>query len=184
MPLAVTVRRLPSHLSPSVSHQLPSGTAVYQIREAQKFIHKLTMSCSSSKPNQPLKEISTFSQSFPPDPIFTEENVPALAGRTVFITGATSGVGLEVAKVAFSHGANVNISGRTKDKIDLAIQKVKETKIHTAGGSVTGIILDLAELASVKESATSFLNANSRLDILVHNAGVMKPPKGSKTKMV
>jgi NAD(P)-dependent dehydrogenase (short-subunit alcohol dehydrogenase family) len=144
---------------------------------------------SSSKPHaavagEQLKEISVFSQSFPPEPAFTDDKLPSLSGKTVLITGATSGIGLEVAKIAFSHGASVNISGRTRAKLDLAIQEVKKTKSVTGDGNVTGIVLDLADLAKVKESATSFLQTNTRLDILIHNAGVMKPLKGSKTKIV
>lgn len=147
------------------------------------------MASSSSKPHaaiaaEQIKDISVFSQSFPPKPAFTDDELPSLSGKTVLITGATSGIGFEVAKIAFSHGANVNITGRTKAKLDLAIQEVKKTKRFIGNGNVTGIVLDLADLATVEDSATSFLQTNTRLDVLIHNAGVMKPAKGSKTKSV
>lgn len=42
--------------------------------------------------------------------------------------------------------------------------------------------LDLSDLSTIKGSAQAFLSAENRLDVVWHNAGVMMPPSGSKSK--
>lgn len=51
-------------------------------------------------------------------------------------------------------------------------------------GILKPIVIDLADLNSIKPAADAFLKEEVRLDVLVHNAGVMQPPTGSKTKLV
>jgi len=46
------------------------------------------------------------------------------------------------------------------------------------------MVVDLADLGTVKGAVDEFLGRESRLDVLVHNAGVMQPPAGSKDKQV
>lgn len=47
-----------------------------------------------------------------------------------------------------------------------------------------GLNLDLADLKSIPKAAQEFLSKEDRLDVLVHNAGLMTPPAGSKTELV
>lgn len=142
------------------------------------------MASHSSASKRVAEERSVFSQMFPSAPPFTEKDLPSLSRKVILITGATSGVGLSLAKIVYTHGASVKITGRSSDKIELALREIRNAeKIHESG-NVEGFILDLADLASLKEAAAKFLKVTQRLDVLVHNAGVMKPPKGSKTKLV
>ena len=46
------------------------------------------------------------------------------------------------------------------------------------------MVLDLADLSTVKPAVERFLAMEDRLHVLVHNAGVMMPAAGSKTKLV
>lgn len=46
------------------------------------------------------------------------------------------------------------------------------------------MVVDLADLGTVKGAVDEFLGREDRLDVLVHNAGVMTPPAGSKDKLV
>ncbi|KAF2205456.1 NAD(P)-binding protein [Delitschia confertaspora ATCC 74209] len=133
-------------------------------------------------PSCPSKPPSTFSQVFPPAPSLTEKNLYSLAGKVVLITGATSGIGLELANIVYGAGANVHITGRDSVKIEEALKTIRGIRNTEKGATVKGWTLDLADLSSIKGSAEKFLEGVERLDVLVHNAGVMKPPKGSKTK--
>lgn len=57
---------------------------------------------------------------------------------------------------------------------------MKKTHPDSKGGLVF-LSLDLADLTTIKASASQFLAAESRLDVLFNNAGVMAPPQGAKT---
>lgn len=46
------------------------------------------------------------------------------------------------------------------------------------------MLLDLSDFPTIKKAVNGFLERENRLDVLVHNAGVMTPPVGSKNKLV
>jgi retinol dehydrogenase-12 len=130
------------------------------------------------------KPPSVFSQTFPPAPTLTETNLGSLSGKVVLITGATSGIGYELAKILYESGATVHITGRSGTKLEEALNNLKSGRPRVDGGAVQGWQLDLSDLPSIKTSAAAILASTQRLDVVFHNAGVMKPPKGSKTKLV
>ena len=105
-------------------------------------------------------------------------NLDSQKGKTVIITGANSGIGFYTALGLAKLGANVIVAGRNKERIDEAIQAIKKENIS---GTVSASILDLASLNSVREFANEFNNTQTKLDILINNAGVMMPPE-SKTE--
>ena len=83
----------------------------------------------------------------------------------------------------YGKSATVYIATRSLKKINLAISHI-ESSSTPSKGKLVPLLLDLADLSTIKRSAEEFLAKEERLDVLVHNAGVMKPARGSKTKQV
>lgn len=98
-----------------------------------------------------------------------------LTGRTVVVTGATSGLGLETARALASKGADVTITGRSQDKLDGAVTQLKDAGVS---GIISTAVLELGDLESVRSCAKELLATLDRIDVLVNNAGVMVCPLG------
>ncbi|KAF4998475.1 hypothetical protein FDECE_11783 [Fusarium decemcellulare] len=128
-----------------------------------------------------MNPFQALSQAFPPKPHFTEANVPDLSGRVTIVTGANTGVGREVAQVLYSKNATVWVASRNEEKARTAIEGIKQQH-PSSKGELKFLKLDLADLTTIGDSAKQFLEAESRLDVLFNNAGVMTPPEGSTTK--
>jgi NAD(P)-dependent dehydrogenase (short-subunit alcohol dehydrogenase family) len=90
-----------------------------------------------------------------------------MAGRSVIVTGANSGIGRAAASALAGAGAHVVLAVRDTDKGRTAAAGMPgETEVRQ---------LDLASLASVREFAGAW---DGELDLLINNAGVMAPPLG------
>lgn len=97
------------------------------------------------------------------------------------ITGGYSGCGLELAKILFAHNAHVRIAGRSEEKAEAALAALKSHAPDSQGS--TGFVkVDFADLRTVKPAVQQFTQTNDKLHVLTQNAGVMFPPKGSKTE--
>lgn len=105
---------------------------------------------------------------------FTRHSVPDLTGRTVVITGANGGLGLETAKVLAGRGAHVVMAVRDQQK---AAQALGTITAETPGASLELVELDLGSQASVRAAAEKTRAAHDRVDILVNNAGLMAMPE-------
>ena len=90
----------------------------------------------------------------------------SMAGRTVLITGATSGIGLEAARMLARMGAHVDLGVR-----DPARGAAVSLEISRRGGSVEVLPVDLASFASTREAAQRFAASHEKLDVLINNAG-------------
>ena len=112
-------------------------------------------------------------------PFNPSTDIPQLAGKTVLVTGGSSGLGLESIKHFAQHGATVIMAARNLSKAEAAITSLKPHLSNTS--NVTILQLDLADLSSIQRSAHIFLSAHTRLDILMLNGGVMAMPP-SQTK--
>lgn len=121
------------------------------------------------------------SQIFPPAAAFTEASLPNLKGKVYIVTGASAGVGKELAGLLYSRNGTVYAAARSADKTNAAMRWIKE-KYPNSEGVLHYLHLDLNDLEGVKPSAETFLARESRLDVLFNNAGVMTPPQGSRTK--
>ena len=99
-----------------------------------------------------------------------------MAGKTVVITGANSGLGLAAATELASAGATVVIASRTAAKGEAAVAAIREA---TPAGNLEVSPLDLGELASVRAFAKRW--GGRRLDVLMLNAGVMAIPERALT---
>ncbi len=109
---------------------------------------------------------------------WTANNIPNQKGRTFIITGSSSGIGYEAARVLANKNGEVILAVRNREKGDKAVQKIiKQNK----KADVKVMLLDLANLKSINNFADEFKQKYDKLDLLVNNAGVMIPPY-SKTK--
>ena len=89
-----------------------------------------------------------------------------LTGKTALVTGATGGIGAEIARVLHKAGASVAISGRKVEALDALAKELGE-RVHV-------IPCDLADRAAVAKLIDEAVKALGRLDILVNNAGLTK----------
>ena len=100
-------------------------------------------------------------------------NIADQNGRIAVVTGSSSGIGLETARVLAHKHATVIIAVRSQTKGQAAAEKIISECPYA---DVAVMELDLADLASVRRFAAQFMEAYSRLDLLINNAGVMVPP--------
>ena len=92
-----------------------------------------------------------------------------LTQKTVLITGATSGLGKETARVLAKAGATVFLCGRTTAKAEKAIASLDKTGFK---GKLRPFECDLSSIAAVTRCGKAFAATGSRLDHLILNAGV------------
>ncbi|KAL4893224.1 hypothetical protein BDV59DRAFT_177763 [Aspergillus ambiguus] len=105
-----------------------------------------------------------------------DTDIPDLAGKVIFVTGGTAGLGAAtVQNLARHNPAHIYLSGRNAASAESVIKQIQE-----AGSSakLTFVKCDLASLSSVKAAADNILAKESRLDILICNAGIMATPPG------
>lgn len=104
---------------------------------------------------------------------WTAADMPDQSGRIAIVTGANSGIGYEAARELARKGARVVMACRSVDKAEAAKQTLLA---ENADAALEVMALDLADLASVRAFADTFLAAYDRLDLLINNAGVMATP--------
>lgn len=91
-----------------------------------------------------------------------------LDGRTVIVTGATSGIGFFIAEGLAHLGARIIIAARSDTKVEAAISLLPHPARHSR------LALDLSDLESIR-AAGSRIGAGEPVDGLVMNAGVISP---------
>ena len=105
---------------------------------------------------------------------WTPANPGSLSGRTVLVTGPTSGLGRAVAGAFAALGARVILVGRHSDRL----ADVRDALVRTHGEDRFPIVVaDMAALDSVRAAAERILATEPRLDVLVDNAGAIFPER-------
>lgn len=100
------------------------------------------------------------------------ENLPSQSGKTIAITGCTSGMGFIFAQMVAAKGAHVILLNRPSARAETALKAVQEN------GDAEHVDCDLTRFTSVREAAEVLIeNFDDGLDILVNNAGVMGLPR-------
>jgi NAD(P)-dependent dehydrogenase (short-subunit alcohol dehydrogenase family) len=109
---------------------------------------------------------------------WTTANIPAQDGKRAIVTGATGGLGYEVALALAAAGADVILAGRNPAKGQAALDAIRAR--HSAAAARFEL-LDLASLDSVAAFAERMESEGRPIDILINNAGVMGLPRRQTT---
>ncbi|NLE16116.1 MAG: SDR family NAD(P)-dependent oxidoreductase [Spirochaetales bacterium] len=94
-------------------------------------------------------------------------------GNLVVITGATSGIGYETARLYASHGADLLLINRNKEKSE----KLKAELEREFKGVYTYFIADFSKLNDIHAAADFLVSLDQKISVLIHNAGVYNTHK-------
>jgi citronellol/citronellal dehydrogenase len=108
-----------------------------------------------------------------------------LAGRTLFITGASRGIGLAIALRAAADGANIAIAAKTTEphpKLPGTIYTAA-AEIEAAGGRALPLAVDIRDDEQVAQAVARTVETFGGIDILVNNASAISPTLTPDTDM-
>jgi NAD(P)-dependent dehydrogenase (short-subunit alcohol dehydrogenase family) len=100
--------------------------------------------------------------------------VKELAGKTVFLTGGSSGIGLSTARMLAAGGASVVIFARDKDKLNAALAEIESRRISAAQRFACRP-LDVTDHAAVTTALAAAVESFGAPDILINNVGRAVP---------
>lgn len=108
-----------------------------------------------------------------------------LKGKTLFITGASRGIGLEIAKRAAADGANIAVVAKTTKphpKLEGTIFSAAE-EIEASGGKALALACDIRDEDQVKSAVEKAADTFGGVDILINNASAISLTPTEKTEM-
>jgi len=97
----------------------------------------------------------------------TTPNRFSVHGKSILITGASSGFGAHFARVLASEGAKVGLAARRVEALEAIA-----AEIRNAGGTAATVKLDVLDGASVKQAVDAIAGQFGRIDVLVNNSGI------------
>lgn len=113
-----------------------------------------------------------FSKNILNKPIYKKNT--RIDGKVVVITGANTGIGKETAIDLARRGGRVYIACRDEEKGREALEDIKKT---SKSSDAFALKLDLASISSIRQFSKDFHERESKLHILINNAGIMACPK-------
>jgi len=91
-----------------------------------------------------------------------------LEGKVAIVTGATSGMGRESAKLFAAEGAKVVVTGRNEERAKAVVDDIK-----AAGNEAIYVIADMANLDDVQKIYDATMEEYGTIDVLFNNAGML-----------
>jgi NAD(P)-dependent dehydrogenase (short-subunit alcohol dehydrogenase family) len=91
-----------------------------------------------------------------------------LEGKRALITGSTAGIGYAIAEALVQEGASVIVNGRTKERVERAVEKLRAL---SSASQVDSLAADLGTAAAVQQAIRQF----PEVDILINNLGIFEP---------
>lgn len=91
-----------------------------------------------------------------------------LKDKTALVTGSTDGIGYAIAKSLAGEGAKVIVNGRTGERVNVAIEKIKS---ETGSQNISGAVADFDNLEQINNLIRHYPDVN----ILVNNVGIADP---------
>ncbi len=104
--------------------------------------------------------------------------VGSFRDQVVLVTGASSGIGRETALLFAQRGARVALVARRRELLDEVAAEVR-----AAGGGALVVPTDVADATAARAAATRVRRAWGHIDVLVNNAGVLKPSTVAKLRV-
>ena len=93
----------------------------------------------------------------------------SLKDKVALVTGASQGIGWDIAQALVVAGAKVAVAARTEEKLALLVGE-----IQAAGGEALAVKMDVADAEQVKAGFKQVIEKFGRLDILVNNAAITR----------
>ncbi|KAH3908576.1 hypothetical protein HBH56_169290 [Parastagonospora nodorum] len=116
--------------------------------------------------------ITTFNMGKTFDPA---KDIGSLEGKVILVTGGNAGLGKQTITYLAAHSpARIYLAARTASKAESAIADIKSQVPNAC--EIVHLPLDLTSFSSIASAADTFKSRESRLDILINNAGIMAPP--------
>jgi retinol dehydrogenase 14 len=102
--------------------------------------------------------------------VVSEGSSGGMGGKVVLITGGTSGIGKAAATALAAMGAEVVVTGRSRERGETAVEEIRR---GSGNEEVSLVLADLSIQAEVRRLAEEFGRTHDRLDVLVNNAGAV-----------
>ena len=103
---------------------------------------------------------------------FQVSDIPDLKGYVAIVTGGNSGIGYETTLQLAKRNARVYIAARSESRVKEAIHSMHQSNAEATDYDLHFLSVDLQSFKSVRAAAEDFMKRESRLDLLINNAGV------------